>query len=700
MSRASLKEVESFLNDVLRSVSKEREHEKIMNELQSIKKNVNKKDHKEHNKRTDVLKMIIINLLGYEIDFGLIEVIELLSSPKYESKRIGSLAFRMIYQNNEEAKILVTNTLQKDLQEINPVVVSDAIILASQISNNNLFENIGNQIISLAFGSTSNDIKKKALLCLMKFIRTSDFDNMNSINFNEIINKINVILGKEKDVSVLNAICLVLHELLLKKTIDKPSLCVISDKIVIIFKNLVTLLKLMKDPKFKQEYRDFSNPWLLVKMIRLVQCCIQKYNEQATESDEVILSIDKSQGEIKEDDSWIKSFNEICEEYLRLQYDRIGEELNRMRAGYTVDEKDILMMSCVVEIIRYVVNNENIELFDISMRFLIMLINNNTFNNFVCNPTQQIVDNNILLITLDLFVSIFSNVTLSNKAVSLEFDISTTLFNRCRELIESPQKEDSVKKQAIDLLFYSCNKETAKAIVNYLLGIINTAGSSNSLNGINLNEGLEDNIMFKICLLINKYLEGEEYIKSIVKFAESHCEYLNNEILNDVMIKISADDKMKAFVIHRIENIIQHSLSSNVVIYNMHFMSFICLVTGQFSQYLKNSLLVIKFFIGEMMFCNDQVRTKIISCLARIIKSNKDNIESVKSLCTVYTSNCNPELQQRVMELFVIILHLLMLSLKIFHSLQNQMNQFKIMMKKQLNKTNKKFNKIPCSNQQ
>ncbi len=64
--------------------------------------------------------MLYIYMLGYEIDFGHIEAINLLSADKYSEKHMGYLACTLLLNENHELVTLITNCIKRDLNSQNP----------------------------------------------------------------------------------------------------------------------------------------------------------------------------------------------------------------------------------------------------------------------------------------------------------------------------------------------------------------------------------------------------------------------------------------------------------------------------------------------------------------------------------------------------------------------------------------------------
>lgn len=59
--------------------------------------------------------MCYIYMLGYDIDFGHVEFISLLSSTKFQEKSVGYMAFTMMMKPGDELMTLVVNSMRNDV---------------------------------------------------------------------------------------------------------------------------------------------------------------------------------------------------------------------------------------------------------------------------------------------------------------------------------------------------------------------------------------------------------------------------------------------------------------------------------------------------------------------------------------------------------------------------------------------------------
>lgn len=86
--------LQTFISDVRKATTKEDEEERINKELAKIREKFKTNSKmKGYDKKKYVCKLLYIYMLGYEIDFGHMEAIELLSSKTYSEKHLVFPAF-------------------------------------------------------------------------------------------------------------------------------------------------------------------------------------------------------------------------------------------------------------------------------------------------------------------------------------------------------------------------------------------------------------------------------------------------------------------------------------------------------------------------------------------------------------------------------------------------------------------------------
>ena len=106
-----------FIAD-LRNVQhdKDKERRRIDKECANIRaKFTSGKNLDSYNRKKYVWKMIYMHMLGYEVDFGHMEMIKCLSASKYSEKHVGYVGISLLLKNTDDMMTLVINTIRQDL---------------------------------------------------------------------------------------------------------------------------------------------------------------------------------------------------------------------------------------------------------------------------------------------------------------------------------------------------------------------------------------------------------------------------------------------------------------------------------------------------------------------------------------------------------------------------------------------------------
>lgn len=124
-----------------------------------------------------VWKLIYIYILGYEVDFGHLEALNLINAAKYSEKCTGYIATGiMLNEMNADPELLemVINSIQTDLRCGNEVYESLALSTIANIGATEFAKTLGPAVQRLAFAEDykpSYFIQKKACLCLYSFFK-------------------------------------------------------------------------------------------------------------------------------------------------------------------------------------------------------------------------------------------------------------------------------------------------------------------------------------------------------------------------------------------------------------------------------------------------------------------------------------------------------------------------------------------------
>ena len=114
------------------------------------------------------------NLLGYEIDFGHMEMISLVSCPTYAEKLVGYISVAVMLKNTDEQITLVVQAIKNDLQSTQDPIQSLALCAIANIGGKELAETVAPDVQRILYSrSIFPIVRKKAALCLLRLSRIS-----------------------------------------------------------------------------------------------------------------------------------------------------------------------------------------------------------------------------------------------------------------------------------------------------------------------------------------------------------------------------------------------------------------------------------------------------------------------------------------------------------------------------------------------
>lgn len=127
-------------------------------------------------KSTAILKLSYLEMYGFDMSWCSFNILEVMASPKFQHKRIGYLAAIQILQrqNNDDALMLMTNLLKKDLNSVHYIETSLAISGIAAVVSKDLALDIVDDMAKMLSHSKPL-IRKKAVLAMFKiFLKNPD----------------------------------------------------------------------------------------------------------------------------------------------------------------------------------------------------------------------------------------------------------------------------------------------------------------------------------------------------------------------------------------------------------------------------------------------------------------------------------------------------------------------------------------------
>ncbi|KAG0627347.1 hypothetical protein M758_2G193500 [Ceratodon purpureus] len=261
MALSGMRGLSVFISDVRNCQNKEQEGVRVDKELANIRTRFkNEKGLSVYEKKKYVWKMLYIYMLGYDVDFGHMETVALISAPKYAEKQVGYIVTSCLLNENHDFLRLVINTVRNDIIGRNETFQCLALTMVGNVGGREFSESLAPDVQKLLISNSCRPlVRKKAALCLLRLYRKNP-DVVNIDGWSERM----VQLLDERDLGVLTAVM----SLLVALVANNPEAywnCVP--------KCVRTLERLTRGHDIPQEYTYYGipSPWLQVKTMRVLQ---------------------------------------------------------------------------------------------------------------------------------------------------------------------------------------------------------------------------------------------------------------------------------------------------------------------------------------------------------------------------------------------------------------------------------------------
>ncbi|KAK4492238.1 hypothetical protein RD792_003039, partial [Penstemon davidsonii] len=213
-----------------------------------------------YEKKKYVWKMLYIYMLGYDVDFGHMEAVSLISAPKYPEKQVGYIVTSSLLNENHDFLRLAINTVRNDIIGRNETFQCLALTLVGNIGGREFAESLAPDVQKLLISSSCRPlVRKKAALCLLRLYRK----NPDVVNVDGWSDRMAQLLD-ERDMGVLTS-SMSLFVALVSNNHEAYWSC--------LPKCVKVLERLARNQDVPQEYTYYGipSPWLQVKTMRALQ---------------------------------------------------------------------------------------------------------------------------------------------------------------------------------------------------------------------------------------------------------------------------------------------------------------------------------------------------------------------------------------------------------------------------------------------
>ncbi|KAH0660797.1 hypothetical protein KY289_029545 [Solanum tuberosum] len=261
MALSGMRGLSVFISDVRNCQNKEQERLRVDKELGNVRTRFkNEKGLTPYEKKKYVWKMLYIYMLGYDVDFGHMEAVSLISAPKYPEKQVGYIVTSCLLNENHDFLRLAINTVRNDIIGRNETFQCLALTLVGNIGGREFAESLAPDVQKLLISSSCRPlVRKKAALCLLRLFRK----NPDVVNVDGWSDRMAQLLD-ERDFGVLTSSMSLLVALVASNHEAYWS-C--------LPKCVKVLERLARNQDIPQEYTYYGipSPWLQVKTMRSLQ---------------------------------------------------------------------------------------------------------------------------------------------------------------------------------------------------------------------------------------------------------------------------------------------------------------------------------------------------------------------------------------------------------------------------------------------
>ncbi|OJZ80813.1 hypothetical protein ASPFODRAFT_53059 [Aspergillus luchuensis CBS 106.47] len=232
---------EKSLYDLIKGLRhhKGTEEEYIQDSLRECKTEIRSQDMDK--KATALLKLIYLEMFGYDMSWASFHVLEVMSSAKYLQKRAGYLGAVQSFRPDTEVLMLATNLLKKDLVSHSIPNMSLPLITLPNIATTSLSMSLLPDVLSRISHSHSV-VRKKAIICLYRLALA--YPDALKLAWPKLKERL---MDDQEDTSVTTAVLNVVCELGWRRPHDFLPLA----------------------PRFFELLVDGGNNWMAIKIIKL-----------------------------------------------------------------------------------------------------------------------------------------------------------------------------------------------------------------------------------------------------------------------------------------------------------------------------------------------------------------------------------------------------------------------------------------------
>ncbi|KAI9499694.1 adaptin N terminal region-domain-containing protein [Zychaea mexicana] len=560
-----------FIADIRNCRVRELEEKRINKEMANIRSKFKETNLNGYQKKKYVCKLLYMYILGWDIDFGHLEAVNLISSTKYSEKQIGYLAVTLLFHENSDLVRLVVNSTKKDLDDMNEINNCLALHAIANIGGREMAESLAPDVHRLLISPTSKSfVKKKAALTLLRLYRKHP-DVMPVTDWAERI----ISLMEDYDLGVALSVTTLVLALAQSHPMEYAG-C--YEKAV----HRLRRILIDRDYSLDYIYYKVPTPWLQVKCLRLLQ-----YYPPP--------------------------------EDVKLRSD-ISELLQIILANSQDAPKNVQHS-----------NAQNAVLFE-AINLAIHLDSNST----ICAQAAQLLGR--FISSKETNVRYLGLETMAHLAACVD---SLEPIKRHQETIMMSlrDKDISVRRRGLDLLYSMCDMSNAKVVVSELLRYLQVADYA-----------MREEMVLKIAILAEKFATAYSwYVDIILQLISTAGEQVGEEVWYRVVQIVTNNEELQEYAAKTVLNYLGSPQ------YNETMLKVGGYILGEFGHLIANypgcsPIEQFQAIHAKFNLCSLNTRALLLTTYVKFVNLFPEIKGQVLTVFNQYRYVLDSELQQRACE--------------------------------------------------
>ncbi|KAK0556402.1 hypothetical protein OC846_001227 [Tilletia horrida] len=570
-SSSSMRGLTQYIADLRACRVRELEEKRINKEMAHIRTKFKEGNLDGYQKKKYLAKIVFTYILGYQVDIGHMEAVNLISSPKYSEKQIGYLAITLLMHENSDLVRLVVNSIRKDLDDLNEVNNCLALHAIANLGGRDMSEALAGDVHRLLISPTSRTfVKKKAALTLLRMYRKYP----ETILAEEWAPRIVAAMDDEN-----LGVALAVTSLVVALSQDFPDAYALSYQ-----KAVDRMARVVLDEDYPNDYIYYKVPvpWLQIKCLRLLQYY------PPTDDPTLKTTIMKVIGQILEN----------CQETPKnVQHNNAQNAVlfEAINTAIHLDTESAVVAKAAVLLGRFILSRET----------------------------------NVRYLGLDTMAH------LAGAAESLE----PVKMHQDTIILSLRDKDISVRRRALDLLYSMCDVTNAKVIVAELLRYLHIADYT-----------LREEMVLKIAILTEKFAtEYTWYVDTILQLISSAGDHVGEEVwFRVIQIVINTEDVQEYAVTKVLDHLKSPACHENLIKVGAFLL-------GEYGHLVANepgSTPIAQFHVlhSRSHLCSQPTRAILLSTYIKWLNLFPEIKEQILYVLNRYRHVLDAELQQRACE--------------------------------------------------